>query len=127
VRKGFDLSIVLRGIIVCALLVAGLFSAQAGQRQLDAQYQHHKYRNSGMSFGIVIGPAAARKPVRKLRQHRPVVRQCTLRQASAIARDYGIRYQTIYRTKRAMTVVGFKRGHRLQIRISRASDCHIMR
>ncbi len=121
---GFKLNIIIKGLIVSVLLLAGLVSAEAAKRHYD--YNYYKYRHSGLSFGIVIGPAAPRHPVR-LQHRRPVVQSCSIRQVSAIARDHGIRYQTIYRTKRAMTVVGFKRGHRVQIRISRAPDCRVMR
>jgi hypothetical protein len=114
----------MRFVFQCFLMCAIVLGAQAGQGQHKPKY--FKQRTASMSFGIVIGPAAARQPVRLYRKP-AAVRGCSMRQASSIAREFGIRYQTIQRGKRTMTVVGFKRGHRKQIRISRAADCHIVR
>ncbi|MGL4489839.1 MAG: hypothetical protein ACRCU5_10400 [Rhizobiaceae bacterium] len=117
-------------LIVSAILLASLVSAHAGKRNQDQKL--YKYRNGGLSFGVVVGGPALRNPKHKLRTHRhkPVVktavRGCSPRQASKIALEYGIRYQTIYRSSHTMTVSGYTFGKRTKIRISRAPNCKVL-
>jgi hypothetical protein len=113
---------IVKWVVVCALLLGGLVTAHAGQRHHKPT--HHRY--IGVSFSVHVGG-----PIKRHVSHMPhrqaVVRSCSPRQVSAIARVYGIRYQTIYRNSRTMTVVGYRNGRRAQICFSRAPDCHVIR
>lgn len=120
-ETGIKMNVIFKTLIACLVLLSCISSAQAGER--DYSHPHHK---NGMSFGIVIGGAGVQYPVRYYRPV-PVVRGCSARQASVIAREYGIRFQTVHRHARTMTVIGYRRGHYAKICFSRAPDCHIIR
>lgn len=113
---------IIKFLVVSAFLICGLAGAHAGDR-------HHvpkKNRYVGLSFSVHVGGPIKRQ-VSHIPHRQAVVRSCSPRQVSAIARVYGIRYQTIYRNSRTMTVVGYRNGHRTQICFSRAPDCHVIR
>jgi hypothetical protein len=113
---------IVKWLVVSLIVLSGVVGAHAGQR-------HHspsKHRATGLSFSIHVGGPIMRH-VSHLPHRQQVVRGCSPRQVSAIARNYGIQYQTIYRNSRTMTVVGYKNGYFARICISRAPDCRIIR
>jgi hypothetical protein len=116
------MSDIVKFLVVSIWISIGLVRAEAGQQPDD----YLKYRGAGISFSIVVGPPSVRHPVRSYKYRQPIVRGCSPRQATTIARRYGIQFPTIYRTAHTMTVVGYKRGHKRKILFSRAPDCHII-
>ena len=64
-------------------------------------------------------------PVKKLRRIKQSV-TCPAKTAAAIARDEGIRYQTIVRKKHELTVTGFRNGKKAKIRIANRHTCNIL-
>lgn len=113
---------VVKCLIVGAMLFGSLVNAHAGKRDHVTEKHHYV----GLSFSIHVG-GPKKINISHMPHRRPVVRGCSPRQVSAIARNYGIRYQTIYRSSRTMTVVGYKNGYFARICFSRAPDCRIIR
>lgn len=128
--------------LFAAIILTG-FSASAGERRKVHHRHHHtghSYVHGGMSAGlsfraqvyarpqIVVDRPKLVRPIihyRKVRVVRPV-KGCTVKQASSIARDFGIRYQTIIRNQRTMLVVGYNHGKKAKILLSRAPGCTIL-
>ncbi len=116
-------------LLVSALLLSGVMSSHAGKRHHAPKF--HKIGKGSISFGVVIGVTAPRHPkhvyriVRQKQFVKSVAQGCSARQASDLAREFGIRYQTIYRTSRTMTVVGYRNGRPAKLRISRKPHCDI--
>lgn len=129
-------------VALVASLVLTSFAATGGERHKILHRHHHMHSGwhggvaAGISFRaevyvrpqIVVDRPKLAGPVihyRKVRVIRPI-KGCTVKQASAIARDFGIRYQTIIRSPRTMTVIGYRHGRKAKICISRAPGCAIL-
>lgn len=127
--------------LVASLFLTGL-SASAGERRVIHHRHHHMHAgwhggvSAGISFRaevyvrpqIVIDRPKIARPIihyRKMRMIRPA-KGCSVKQASAIAREFGIRYQTIIRNRNTMLVVGYNHGKKAKILLSRAPGCAIL-
>ncbi len=93
----------------------------------------HGGHHSGFSFGITIGEPGYRHgwddDYGYRRPYYPVhvVRGCSANQASAIARDYGLRHRSVYVSSSVITVTGVRRGHPTEITFARAPGCPVVR
>lgn len=108
------------GIIAVIAMALGAVHTEATERRHPA----------GLSFGIIVGGPAAHKPAqRQAKQQRANVasKACSAEQASRVARSYGIQFQTILSHRKTFTVTGFRDGHKVKIRLSRAPDCRVVR
>lgn len=131
-------------LALVATLVLTCFPASAGERPKGHHHRHahhaqggwHGGHSAGLSFRaevyarpqIVVDQPKIVRPVihhRKMRVISPV-KGCSVKQASAIAREFGIRYQTIIRNPRTMLVVGYSHGKKAKILLSRAPGCMIL-
>jgi hypothetical protein len=120
----------LTGLFAVAAIGIGIAQASAHDMGPYAGPRHGP--QSGFSFGIVIGDPHLRHPYRgdpfwDDYPVRPVIRACSVNRASAIARDLGIRHQTIFKSDRTLKVVGTKRGHRVAVTFARVPGCPIVR
>ena len=108
---------------------------QTSAQMAAAHRLSHRSHLVGVGFQAHVGlPPQILVDKPKLAIPGPVIRRkvgkrsyvCSADQASAVARDEGIRFQTLKRGKDVFTVRGFRNGVKAKIRISRKNGCAVL-
>jgi hypothetical protein len=121
----------LKTLLVVLLFFGGVSTVEAGKRKQEPKLI--KFGQSSVSFRVVVGAPSPRRPILVYRGYRQklavknLAAGCSVRQAASLAREFGIRYQTIYRTSRMMTVVGYRNGRPAKLKIYRKLQCDIFK